>query len=88
MDDLIDELAEAVPPVQQDQIPSMTEVITYTDIILYGSDEARERLERDPGFARYCARLSRLSQATPTPDVDSLDTSPPEEGSEPPHIGD
>ena len=88
MDDLIEELDEVAPTVHNDSFTPMSEVIKYTDVILYGSDEARERLELDPGYARFRARLMRSFQATPSPEVDSTETSRSEEGSDPPDTGD
>ena len=58
LDELIEELDQVTsPPSAGHSLPSMKDVIYFTDIILYGSPDAKRRLEHDPRFQEFKAKL-------------------------------
>jgi hypothetical protein len=57
LDELIEDLEKAPPPVTAHSPESFAELIRYTDIMLYGSEEAKRRLDRDAKFQQFAARM-------------------------------
>ena len=57
LDELIADLDRVVTPDAQAQLPSMTDFVNYTSVILHGSAAAKARLPHDPGFQRFLARM-------------------------------
>jgi hypothetical protein len=65
LDDLIEEL-EQIPSAQPIRSPqqSYAQFIRYTDLILYGSADAKRRLKRQPEYQRFLADLRRTPTAS------------------------
>jgi hypothetical protein len=76
LDELIADLDRVVTPDPQAQLPSMVDVITITDTILYGSAAAKARLPRDPAYQRVVAHWEAMRGGQP-------DAASAEEGSPP-----
>jgi hypothetical protein len=69
LDELIDELDE-IPSVQPMESPQQrfAQLIWYTDVILYGSEERKRRLKTAPGYQRFLADLrGTTARSTPRP---------------------
>jgi hypothetical protein len=76
LDELIADLDRVVTPDPQAQLPSMVDVITITDTILYGSAAAKARLPRDPAYQRVMAHWQAMRGGSAEP-ASAEEGSPP-----------
>ena len=58
----LEELEQAAPPAATNVAAELAELIRYTDVILYGSDDARRRLDGDPKFRGFKAAMAHRTK--------------------------
>jgi hypothetical protein len=64
LDELIEDLEQPAPAPLAQQLPDFAELQRYLDVIMYGSDRAKQRLQTDPAFRRFTARLAGRAGTT------------------------
>jgi hypothetical protein len=73
LDELIADLDRVVTPDPSAAFPSMGDVITVTDTILYGSAAAKARLPHTPAYQRFTRWSAASNGRAPQPPSDRSD---------------